>query len=164
MLANMNQSVDPCEDFYSFSCGGWIQQNSIQAGRSEISIRSKIHYENIDRLEAVLTNPIARPHERSYERKLKTFYRSCLDGFGREIDGGKHIVDLITGKLGGWYVFDDTVVDSWDITDGMAAIHGDLNVPSVLFRMYVGPSVYEKGKHSIRVTLDLHILHLTEKK
>ena len=32
--AALNESVDPCEDFYQFSCGSWINDNIIPPGQS----------------------------------------------------------------------------------------------------------------------------------
>lgn len=29
ILSKLDQSVDPCEDFYTFSCGGWLKENPI---------------------------------------------------------------------------------------------------------------------------------------
>ena len=34
MLENMNLSVDPCEDFYEFSCGGYIQKTRLDDQQS----------------------------------------------------------------------------------------------------------------------------------
>ena len=28
--ANLNRSVDPCHDFYSFACGGWEEQHTLK--------------------------------------------------------------------------------------------------------------------------------------
>ena len=36
LLRNMDQSIDPCEDFYSFACGGWIKSNPINDTVTEI--------------------------------------------------------------------------------------------------------------------------------
>lgn len=32
ILSNMNQSVDPCKDFYNFTCGGWDDDNIVPPG------------------------------------------------------------------------------------------------------------------------------------
>ena len=28
-MENMDPSVDPCQDFFQFACGGWLRKNSI---------------------------------------------------------------------------------------------------------------------------------------
>lgn len=34
----MDQSVNPCEDFYTFSCGGWLKENPIPEDSSSYGI------------------------------------------------------------------------------------------------------------------------------
>ena len=34
ILEAMDLSVDPCEDFYSYSCNGWVKNNPIPDGKS----------------------------------------------------------------------------------------------------------------------------------
>ena len=34
VLSVMDRTVDPCNDFYTFACGGWLQSNSIPADRT----------------------------------------------------------------------------------------------------------------------------------
>ena len=34
----MDPTVDPCKDFYQFSCGGWELKNKIPDDRSRINV------------------------------------------------------------------------------------------------------------------------------
>lgn len=34
ILETLDRGVSPCEDFYQFSCGGWIRRNPLPDGRS----------------------------------------------------------------------------------------------------------------------------------
>ena len=35
VLSSLDTSIDPCQDFYNFSCGGWISKTTLPQGRKE---------------------------------------------------------------------------------------------------------------------------------
>ena len=42
----MDRSVDPCVDFYTYSCGGWNKQNPIPPDQASWSVYGKLTDEN----------------------------------------------------------------------------------------------------------------------
>lgn len=38
ILSKIDRTVNPCEDFYSFSCGGWLKENPIPEDSSSYGI------------------------------------------------------------------------------------------------------------------------------
>lgn len=34
VLGALDRSVDPCQDFYNFACGGWMRKNPLPEGKS----------------------------------------------------------------------------------------------------------------------------------
>lgn len=47
VLGGLDQSVDPCNDFYDFACGGWIKRNPLPDGKSRWGTFSNLWDHNI---------------------------------------------------------------------------------------------------------------------
>lgn len=73
VVNSMNTSVDPCNDFYHFACGGWMSKNKLPADKSRYDRSfSMIEKHNQDILLQILQSPRTNS-------KLTTFYSSCMD-------------------------------------------------------------------------------------
>src|SRR5664279_940062 len=76
----MDTSVDPCVDFYAYSCGGWQKKNPIPPDQSSWSVYSKLQDENRTLLRSILENAAVNdPHRGPINQKIGDFYASCMD-------------------------------------------------------------------------------------
>ncbi len=79
-LTAMDTSVDPCADFYAYSCGGWIKNNPIPADQASWGVFSKLQEENRDVLRRILEQAAAPDSKRdAVNQKIGDFYASCID-------------------------------------------------------------------------------------
>ena len=76
----MDTSVDPCVNFYQYSCGGWLKQNPIPADESSYGRSNELEDENQLVLKAILEKAAAGGPERSpNEQKIGDYYASCMN-------------------------------------------------------------------------------------
>lgn len=47
VMGGLDQSVDPCHDFYNFACGGWIKRNPLPDGKSRWGTFSNLWEHNM---------------------------------------------------------------------------------------------------------------------
>lgn len=77
----LKESVDPCDDFYEFSCGAWIEQTVIPSDRKAVYRQSTPMMDAVDvRLNQILES-YAQGHfeiPATYATKLADFYKSCM--------------------------------------------------------------------------------------
>jgi endothelin-converting enzyme/putative endopeptidase len=88
----MDRTVDPCTDFYTYSCGGWIKENPIPPDQASWSTSGKLEDENRAQLRRILEDA-AKPGARdAVTQKIGDYYASCLDEPAIEKLGAKPLL------------------------------------------------------------------------
>jgi len=129
ILEALDAETDPCQDFYQYSCGGWIKRNPLPNGRSKWSTFNSIWDQNQAIMKHLLGGfwgcgsrppagtggqspgvPRADPQppaenasfnsSSEAERKTQRYYLSCLKEQRIEELGSQPLVELID-KVGG---------------------------------------------------------------
>ncbi|CAB1414219.1 unnamed protein product [Pleuronectes platessa] len=99
--SNIDPTIQPCQDFYSFACGGWLRRNLIPDDKLSYGIITAIGEHNEEKLQHLLLEPVRRRGPNSAERKVKEFYRSCVNI--QEIDKlGSDPMTEVIDSCGGW--------------------------------------------------------------
>jgi endothelin-converting enzyme/putative endopeptidase len=76
----MDRSIDPCVDFFAYSCGGWIKKNPIPADQSSWDTYSKMQDQNLGQLRGILEEASAPdPKRNAVNQKIGDYYASCTD-------------------------------------------------------------------------------------
>ena len=53
-VSAMDRTIDPCVDFYSYSCGGWIKKNPIPPDQANWGTYGKLEDDNRTQLRTIL--------------------------------------------------------------------------------------------------------------
>jgi len=82
--SSLDQTADPCDDFYQFACGGWMAQHEIPADRARWGRFGEIDERNETTLHAVVEDAAAAAAQPEADPssdigKIGNFYSSCMD-------------------------------------------------------------------------------------
>ena len=89
-LASMDRTVDPCVDFYKYSCSAWIKANPIPPDQSRWDVYAKLTAEN-ERFLWGLLQEAAKPSpgRNTVETEIGDFFNACMDESGVEKAGAR---------------------------------------------------------------------------
>uniref|UniRef100_A0A1W7RA35 Neprilysin n=1 Tax=Hadrurus spadix TaxID=141984 RepID=A0A1W7RA35_9SCOR len=112
LLNNMDDKVNPCDDFYQFACGGWVDKQSIPEDKTSLSVFSLLQDELNLKLKLMVEKPL-NDTAPDFVKRLKVMYNSCMNV--TEIERVE--ADPLRGvlkKIGGWPVVEGS---SWNASD-----------------------------------------------
>ncbi len=81
----IDHSVDPCQNFYQFACGGWMKKNPIPPDQSRWGRFSELQEHNREILHQILEEAAKpNPSRDATTQKIGDYYAACMDV--KEID------------------------------------------------------------------------------
>uniref|UniRef100_A0A7N8WM29 Neprilysin n=1 Tax=Mastacembelus armatus TaxID=205130 RepID=A0A7N8WM29_9TELE len=111
LIESMDATIDPCEDFFQFACGGWLKKHVIPETSSVYTTFDILR----DELEIILKGVLEKTveGEATALTKAKTLYKSCINESLIELRGGFPLLDILPD------VFEwPMAVDDWEISYG----------------------------------------------
>ncbi len=78
-LTAIDKTVDPCVDFYRYSCGSWMKNNPVPPDKSRWGRFDGLAEQNLYVLRDILVQAQAPGKHTATERKVGDFYTACMD-------------------------------------------------------------------------------------
>ncbi|KAL7644945.1 UNVERIFIED_CONTAM: hypothetical protein RMT77_004762 [Armadillidium vulgare] len=109
IIERLNETADPCEDFFDFACGNFVKNTVIPEEKTSVTTFSIVQDELREKMRLLLEEKI-KDSDTPATIMAKNLYASCMDTDGIEANGLKPIMSILK-QLGGWPVLEG---DSWN--------------------------------------------------
>src|SRR5258706_2651279 len=95
-VSAMDRTIDPCVDFYAYSCGGWMKKNPIPPDQSNWGAYSKLQDDTLAQLRGLLESAAQGGAARSAdEQMIGDYYAACMDEGAVEALGTKPLAPTV---------------------------------------------------------------------
>jgi hypothetical protein len=102
MMSNLDTTVQPCDDFYKYACGGWQRSNPIPYDQPSWGVKEQVELNIRKQILQTLQKPVDKnANVNSAIKKMKILYHSCVNIDGIDAGGVSWMMNAIK-EIGGW--------------------------------------------------------------
>ncbi|XP_014472426.1 PREDICTED: endothelin-converting enzyme 1 isoform X1 [Dinoponera quadriceps] len=149
IINSIDYSINPCDDFYEYACGGWRKKNPIPDGKSVWGTFGKLEQDNQLVVKNVLEKPFSEMKSKA-EKKAKFYYMSCMDANETiETLGAKPMMELLE-NIGGWNISGKFNVSTWSLQNSMHILQNVYNMGG-LFSWAVNEDDRNSSRYIIQI-------------
>ncbi|CAO1411663.1 unnamed protein product [Diamesa serratosioi] len=146
----LNLDVNPCDNFYDFACGTFVDETVIHDRSKTYSTRTIIVEEIMEELRRLVTDKEMKDDIKPYVI-VKEFYKLCFDRETIDKLGTSPLMKVIE-KVGGWPILDQNWKEEefrWSQTTDSLLDHGFVN--DYLVEMSMRVDGRNKSKQILRI-------------
>lgn len=78
LLANMDETVDPCDNFYRFSCGNFVDNTVIPDDKTQMTTFAMLNDKLDEQVRRLVEEPVKEDEPKAFQL-VKNLYTSCMN-------------------------------------------------------------------------------------
>ncbi|XP_025093742.1 endothelin-converting enzyme 1-like isoform X3 [Pomacea canaliculata] len=121
IMEAMNPSMDPCEDFFEYACGGWVRNNPIPKGYNKWDRVQELSGQNLYVLKTLIESEKSQKGEA--ELKVRRFYRSCMADGADSQEANLASLRALAREAYDWSISRDVNASTWFFNTALERIH-----------------------------------------